>query len=241
MKITIRKNEEEINSLEKWYKYAGPKTKERHWQPGRSALEFARFALSDAFTKFTESLLSYYNISEDYFICEPEALTPFEKGMGSGGPRNHDLLMISKNTVVGIEAKVSESFDKRLKAKRKFGGKNMNTRLNACLDFMHKQCPANAENLHYQLYSATIGTVIEAKKRGLSNAVVLFVVFIGDVAKERDYDKRIKNNNDAFIDFCKTFNLDEHGGCIPGIPGAPSINVVIKKVEVNIDDYNVLY
>lgn len=241
MKITIRKNEEEINSLEKWYKYAGPKAKERHWQPGRSALEFARFALSDAFTKFTESLLSYYNISEDYFICEPEALTPFEKGMGSGGQRNHDLLMISKNTVVGIEAKVSESFDKRIKAKRKFGGKNMNTRLNACLDFMHKQCPANAENLHYQLYSATIGTVIEAKKRGLSNAVVLFVVFIGDVAKERDYDKRIKNNNDAFIDFCKTFNLDEHGGCIPEIPGAPSINVVIKKVEVNIDDYNVLY
>lgn len=241
MKITIRKKEEEIDSLENWYKYASPKANDKHWQPGRSALEFARFALSDDFAKFIEILLSNYNITEDYFICEPEALTPFEKGMGSGGPRNHDLLMISNNTVVGIEAKVSESFDKRIKAKRVAGGENMNTRLNACLDLMHKQCPANAEDLHYQLYSATIGTILEAKKRGLSNAVVLFVVFIGDVAKEQDYDKRIKNNNVAFIDFCKNFNLDEHGGCIPEIPGAPSINVVIKKVEVNIDDYNVLY
>lgn len=241
MKILIRKKEEEIDSLKKWYKYAGPKANDKHWQPDRSALEFARFALSADFTKFTESLLSNYNITEDSFICEPEALTPFEKGMGSGGPRHHDFLMLGKNTVVGIEAKVSESFDKRIKAKRKAGGDNMKTRLNACLDFMHKKWPENAEDLHYQLYSATIGTILEAKKRGLSNAVVLFVVFVGDVAKERYYDKRIKNNNEAFIDFCKAFNLDEHGGCIPEIPGAPSINVVIKKVEVNINDYNVLY
>lgn len=241
MKIIIRKKEEEIDSLEKWYKYAGPKANDKHWQLGRSALEFAKFALSGDFTKFTESLLSNYNIREDSFICEPEALTPFEKGMGSGGPRNHDFLMVGKNTVVGIEAKVSESFDKRIKSKRKAGGDNMKTRLNACLDFMHKKWPENAEDLHYQLYSATIGTILEAKKRGLSNAVVLFVVFVGDVAKERDYDKRIKDNQDAFVEFCKNFNLDEHGGCIQEIPGAPSINVVIKKVEVNISDYNVLY
>lgn len=240
MKITIRKKEE-INSLEHWEELAGPKSKERHWKPGRSAFEFARYALSDKFTEFIENLLSDYNITEDSFMCEPEALTSFGKGMGKGGPRNHDLLMFGKNTVVGIEAKVSESYDKTIKAKRQAGRENMKTRLNACLDFMHEERPANEEKLYYQLYSATIGTVLEAKKRGLSNALVLFVVFVGNVARGRNHDKQIKTNNDAFYEFCKTLNIAEDGRCLSEIPGAPSINVVIKKVEVNIDDYNVLY
>lgn len=235
MKITIRK-EEEINSLERWKELAGPKSKVKHWKRGRSAFEFARYALSDNFTEFIENLLSNYNITEDSFICEPEALTSFEKGMGKVGPRNHDLLMLGKNTVIGIEAKVSESYDKTIKAKRESGGENMKTRVNACLDFMHKERPANEEKLYYQLYSATIGTVLEAKKRGLSNALVLFVVFVGNVAKGRNYDKQIKTNNDAFIEFCKTLNVAEDGGYLSEIPGAPSIKVRIKKVEVNIND-----
>ena len=49
-------------------------------------------------------------IENQNFECYAEA----PKGLGDGfgrGNRHHDLLMTGKNCVIGIEAKVSESFD----------------------------------------------------------------------------------------------------------------------------------
>ena len=188
MKIKISKNVG-ISSLEQWFNIAPPKGEAAQWKPGRSAQEMARFALSDRFPEFINSVLTEYGIKENSFNCEPEAETPFEKGMGTNGPRNHVLLMIGKNTVVGIEAKVSETFDKQIKDKRVGTSENMNTRLDSCLDYIYKERPENAEDLYYQLFSATIGTVIEAKKHNYKNAIALFVVFVGEVAKEPKYGK----------------------------------------------------
>jgi len=236
MKITITKKVR-ITSLEQWFNVAPPKGESSQWKPGRSAQEMARFALSDRFPELIEVVLSEYGIKEDSFVCEPEAETPFEKGMGTSGPRNHDLLMIGKNTVVGIEAKVSESFDKQIKDKRIGASDNMNTRLDKCLEFVYKEQPADVEDLYYQLFSATIGTVIEAKKNHCNNAIAIFIVFVGEVAKENKYEDHVKANNEAFAAFCQTLGLEEKGGRLPELPGAPGVNVWIKKVEVNIGDY----
>lgn len=236
MKITISKIVE-ISRIEQWYNVAPPKGESLQWKPGRSAQEMARFALSNQFPKFIDSVLTEYGIKETSFNCEPEAETPFEKGMGTGGPRNHDLLMIGKNTVIGIEAKVSETFDKQIKDKRNGASENMKRRLNTCLDFIYKDRPTNEDDLYYQLFSATIGTVIEAKRHGFKNAIALFIVFVGDVAKEAYYDEHVKTNNEAFAAFCKTLGLEERGGRLPELPGAPGVNVWIRKVEVNIGNY----
>ena len=236
MKITISKLVE-INSLDQWLKVAPPKGESSQLKEGRSAIELARFALSDKFSKIILKVLEECGLPEDSFVCEPEAKTPFPKGMGSGGPRNHDLLMKGNNTIIGIEAKVSEPFDKKIKDKRNNASNNMNNRLDSCLDFIYQTRPCNAEELYYQLFSATIGTILEAKKNGISNAVSLFITFVGNVSKEKDYDNHIKENNKAFINFCNTFDLDENGGKLPSIPEAPDINCWVKKIVIRIGDY----
>ena len=222
MKITITKKVR-ITSLEQWFNVAPPKGESSQWKPGRSAQEMARFALSDRFSELIECVLSEYGIKEDSFVCEPEA----EK------PRPTE----AQSCFIGIEAKVSESFDKQIKDKRIGASDNMNTRLDKCLEFVYKEQPADVEDLYYQLFSATIGTVIEAKKKHCNNAIALFIVFVGEVAKENKYEDHVKANNEAFAAFCQTLGLEEKGGRLPELPGAPGVNVWIKKVEVNIGDY----
>ena len=234
MKISITKKVE-IDSPTQWFHVAPPEGGTKQWKVGRSAFEMARFALSKEFPEIIKEVLSECGLSETGFTCEPEKTTSFEKSMGTGGPRHHDLLMIGDgDTIIGIEAKVSESFDKRIEEKRKGAKENMNLRLNSCLDYLYETRPKNAERLYYQLLSATIGSIIEAKNLNKHNVISLIIVFEGEVDKEKDYDQHVKDNEDAFKDFCSTFNLDEKGGKLPDIPKAPGINCWIKKIKVNI-------
>ncbi len=241
MKINIRKTTE-IHSLDQWFNVAPPEGGSKQWKVGRSALEMARFALSEEFSTVIDKVLKECGLNEHSFICEPEALTSFEHGMGTGGPRHHDLLMIGSNTVIGIEAKVSESFDRRIGEKRKGASENMNQRLDSCLQYLYNSTPENAGELYYQLFSATIGSIIAAKsqkEKNIKNVISLFVVFVGNVDKEDDYDKRVSDNDEAFKQFCESFGLDENGGKLPEIPKAPEINCWIKKVKVHIGDYSI--
>ena len=241
MKIIIQKKVE-IQTLDQWFNVAPPEGGSKQWKVGRSALEMARFALSKEFPTMIDKVLKECGLKDRSFICEPEALTSFEQGMGTGGPRHHDLLMIGNNTVIGIEAKVSEPFDKRIEDKRKGATDNMKQRLNSCLDYLYKRRPDNAEKMYYQLFSATIGSIIAAKTlkdKDIQNVISLFVIFVDNVDKEEGYDDHVKDNNDAFKVFCESFGLDENGGKLPEIPKAPGINCWIKKVIVHIGDYSV--
>lgn len=237
MKISIRKTVE-IKDLEQWFHVAPPEGGSNQWKVGRSALEMARFALSEEFPCVIDNVIAECGLKESVFNCEPEALTSFEKDMGKGGPRHHDLLMVGNDTLIGIEAKVSEPFDKIIKDKRKEATENMNQRLNSCLDYLYENRPDNSEELYYQLLSATIGSIIEAQRRNMKNVISLFIVFTGNINAEKDYEKHIKENDDAFKEFCGTFKLDETGGKIPSISRAPGINCWIKKIKINIGDYS---
>lgn len=239
MKISIRKTVE-ITDLEQWFHVAPPEGGQKQWKIGRSALEMARFALAKEFQKIIKQVLADCGLKEENFICEPEALTHFEAGMGTGGPRHHDLLMVGDETLIGIEAKVSEPFDKKIEDKRKNATENMNQRLNSCLDYLYESRPENAEKLYYQLFSATVGSIIEARKhKKIKNVISLIIVFIGNIDAEADYEKKVKENDDAFIEFCNTFGLDETGGKLPSIPKAPDVNCWIKKIKVSIGDYSI--
>lgn len=239
MEITIKKNIE-ITSLDQWFLVAPPKGREAQWKNGRSAKELARFATDPSFKDFILKVLEQENIQEQNFTCEPEAETQLKStiDMGINGPRNHDLLMIgSKDCVIGVEAKVSEGFGNNtiLEEWEKADTKNKKEkRIPGLIQFVSNNtfsslddAPDNIKSLMYQLFTATAGTVIEAKNKGKKKALVLVIVFTGNVDKEKGYNDNLKNNEKAFNAFVKAF-FPKGETMIQGVACR------MKKVEVNI-------
>lgn len=242
MEITFKKTVQ-VKNLEQWFNCAPPEGGMKQWKPGRSAMEMARFALSERFPAFISEIAKGIGCKEKHFDCEPEALTPFNKDMGKSGPRHHDLLLVGKNLVIGVEAKVSEPYDSKISEKRKKAesenNNNMICRLDSCLSYLYgTNLPKNVEDLYYQLFSATIGTILAAKNNHKTKALVLFITFTGDVEKERYYNKHIQDNEDAFKAFCNSLGLGDEGGKIPNVPGDPQIECWIKSVKINIGNYS---
>ena len=238
MKYTITKRNQ-IKNISDWFMFAPPKGGDKQWKTGRSAFEMARFATSPEFSNLIEGLLNEVGVKKSQtFNCEPEAETCFPSDrMGTGGPRNHDLLMVSKDCVIGIEAKVSESFDKTIGEKRKDAGDNMNKRLNGAVEYLFgDKVPQNVEELRYQLFSATIGTLEEAKKYNLKTAIVLVLVFTGEVEREKNYEDNISRNNKDFEAFCKAVGVGPDGSV--NVAAAEGIKCYLKKVEVNISKFD---
>ena len=99
-----------ITTVEQWQQFAPPKDKIKHWKDGRSAKSLAQFMTDEHQVKKLENILIELGYDTKGVIsCTPEANTVLP---GNGNGRNHDLLMIGKDFVAGIEAKVSESFGK---------------------------------------------------------------------------------------------------------------------------------
>lgn len=239
MEITIKKNVE-INSVEQWFIVAPPKGKEKQWKNGRSAKELARFATDPSFKEFISSILKQEGLREQDFVCEPEAETELKSAidMGISGPRNHDLLMIgSKDCVIGLEAKVSESFgnntigeewikaDTKNKKEKRIPGLVQFITNNTYTNF--SGVPDRIKSLMYQLFTATVGTIIEAKKRGKKNALVLVLVFTGNVDKESGYNDKMKQNQSDFEAFVQEFF--PNGEAI-----IQNVRCRLRKVEVEI-------
>lgn len=222
--LTIIK-ENHISDLSSWFKYAQPEGGDKQWKDGRSAKEFARYMTASKGSLPAE-LLSYFEkigIKDSYFECLPEHVTSFAGyGIGKGEGRHHDGLLLSSSAVIGIEAKVSEPFDKSLKEKLKKaqdnsdGGKNMKERILGSLALFHKTTPdENVEEIMYQLISATTGTIIEAYEREKSKSVVLVLEFTGDVdlgsseAQIKKEKQQIQDNDSAFQNFLKLLGLSD--------------------------------
>ena len=56
MIIKISSNGKQITSVEEWFDAAPPKGEKTQWKVGRSAMEMARFAVSDDFSKFISTV-----------------------------------------------------------------------------------------------------------------------------------------------------------------------------------------
>lgn len=256
-RLIIEKDGRKISDVNEWFEYGEPKGGSSQWKVGRSAYEFARYMTSNG-GAVPSAIMQYLNtigIQACNFECEPERITPFSKkeirkicsgwDLGSGEGRHHDGLMWSgdKRCVVGIEAKVSEPFDRPIKDKLKAAernhdqGENTRKRILESMRVIKGERVQKPEwleeDLMYQLLSATIGTVIEAKKFHADKAVFLVIEFTGNVCKEKDYDNNVDKNRNDYNNYMTFLGLEQKDDKERFID-IEGVTVWFKKLSINI-------
>ena len=229
MKIKISKNNNIITTVEEWYQFAPPKAKGKHWKDGRSAKSLAQFMTDKNQVKKLEDILVEleYN-TKGVISCTPEANTVLPcKGNG----RNHDLLMIGEDFVVGIEAKVSEPFGEEISTELIEASDNKKGRIDKLANELFG-CKINEVKdgleLRYQLLTGVYGTLLEAENNQKSKALFLVVVFTDDLTSEDE--NAVNRNNDDFKNFCQQIGLSAEGGTIC----KSNVALTIKKVEISL-------
>ena len=229
MKIKISKNNNIITTVEEWYQFAPPKAKGKHWKDGRSAKSLAQFMTDKNQVKKLEDILVELEYDTNGVIsCTPEANTVLPcKGNG----RNHDLLMIGEDFVVGIEAKVSESFGEEISTELIEASDNKKGRIDKLANELFG-CKINEVKdgleLRYQLLTGVYGTLREAEKNKKSKALFLVIVFTDGITREDE--NAVNRNNDDFKNFCQQIGLSAEGGTIC----KSNIALTIKKVEISL-------
>lgn len=202
--------------------------KEKHWKDGRSAKSLAQFMTDKHQIKKLDNILTElgYN-TRGRILCTPEANTTLP---GTGNGRNHDLLMIGKDFVVGIEAKVSESFGNSISKELIGASENKQKRIDTLAkELFGCEINADSEDLKYQLLTGVMGTFFEAIKNSKQNALFLVIVFTDSITS-KDANAVVSNNQD-FEDFCKYIGLSKDGGTIKKL----NVMLTIKKVEISLN------
>lgn len=229
MKIKISKNNNIITTVEEWYQFAPPKAKGKHWKDGRSAKSLAQFMTDKNQVKKLEDILVELKYGTNGVIsCTPEANTVLPcKGNG----RNHDLLMIGEDFVVGIEAKVSEPFGEEISTELIEASDNKKGRIDKLANKLFG-CKINEVKdgleLRYQLLTGVYGTLREAEKNKKSKALFLVIVFTDGLTSEDE--NAVNRNNDDFKNFCQQIGLSAEGGTIC----KSNVALTIKKVEISL-------
>ena len=229
MKIKISKNNNIITTVEEWYQFAPPKAKGKHWKDGRSAKSLAQFMTDKNQVKKLEDILVELKYGTNGVIsCTPEANTVLPcKGNG----RNHDLLMIGEDFVVGIEAKVSEPFGEEISTELIEASDNKKGRIDKLANELFG-CKINEVKdgleLRYQLLTGVYGTLLEAENNKKSKALFLVIVFTDGITREDE--NAVNRNNDDFKNFCQQIVLSAEGGTIC----KSNVALTIKKVEISL-------
>ena len=229
MKIKISKNNNIITTVEEWYQFAPPKAKGKHWKDGRSAKSLAQFMTDKNQVKKLEDILVELEYDTNGVIsCTPEANTVLPcKGNG----RNHDLLMIGEDFVVGIEAKVSEPFGEEISTELIEASDNKKNRIDTLANKLFG-CKINEVKdgleLRYQLLTGVYGTLLEAENNKKSKALFLVIVFTDGLTSEDE--NAVNRNNDDFKNFCQQIGLSAEGGTIC----KSNVALTIKKVEISL-------
>ena len=229
MKIKISKNNNIITTVEEWYQFAPPKAKGKHWKDGRSAKSLAQFMTDKNQVKKLEDILVELKYDTNGVIsCTPEANTVLPcKGNG----RNHDLLMIGEDFVVGIEAKVSEPFGEEISTELIEASDNKKGRIDKLANELFgckiNEIKAGLE-LRYQLLTGVYGTLREAENNKKSKALFLVIVFTDGITREDE--NAVNRNNDDFKNFCQQIVLSAEGGTIC----KSNVALTIKKVEISL-------
>jgi hypothetical protein len=229
---------EEIFDLDGWFEHAPPEKKKRDWKDGYSAKEQAKAWLRSGIPRVPEELWTAVAglVGEvDEIYGRPEHLTSLDRFRG--GPRHHDMLACTRRNgkmvgvvgVVGVEAKACEDFDgtvgdrakaappskKRarcnLLARALFGREVMDGEAGYPLD-------QGLASHGYQLWTATVGTIIEAQKRGVDQAIVVVHQFrphdleaARQAGDTRPWVEALDRNLRAFNSFAAA--IDASGSC----------------------------
>ena len=194
-----------ITDMDSWHRFAPPKDSENQWRCTRSAMELARYItdnLPELPNPIKEALKYAHESPDDNYVWCPEYVTALP---GSGGGRNHDLILFGKDIVVGVEAKADEKFDNTLASWLKNGEKNADKGANRkyrldclCKIIFNKKYSEEHKELRYQLLSALSGTIIEAKKQSKAKALLMVISFN---INNQCHPINIARNNRDFADF----------------------------------------
>jgi hypothetical protein len=215
---------QEIRDLDSWLAHAPPEKGEAQWKDDYSAKEQAKAWLRpghpavpqefwDALAPFAEGVDEIYG--------RPEHTTRLDR---FGRKRQHDLFACARlrgttKLVIGVEAKACEDFDGRV-ADRAAHGPPSNKRarcnlLSRALFGRDVLDEATGEILDpelathgYQLWTAAVGTLIEAQEREVDNVVMVVHQFVprdlhaAKVAGDpRDWTKHLAANEASFENF----------------------------------------
>jgi hypothetical protein len=226
-------DKDEITSLDAWFAHAPPEGGLAQWRDGYSAKEQAkawlrpsRPAVPEEWWQAVGDLLA----ATDEIYSRPEHQTRLDR---YSGPRHHDLLACGRRdgtmtSVIGVEAKACEGFDGTVADRRTAAApSNKRARCNLLARALFGR-PVIEETTGelldeelgshgYQLWTAAVGTLIEAQSRGALDVVLVVHQFrpadsaaarlTGDA---RDWDAALTANTAAISVF--TGALAEAGG-----------------------------
>lgn len=176
-----------------------------------------------------ENLLLNFTSADSEFKWDAEYVTSFEKhGLGKGEGRNHDGMMVNGDIFVGVEGKADESLGNLLGEELENASDNKMTRINGMIEMLFDDEAINHENLRYQLITASTATLLEAKERNLSKALLLVLVF----KKDGSYSElKIERNNADIANFLtetKAEMVNEYWK----IPTKTNIDLFFKKIDI---------
>jgi hypothetical protein len=239
---------EEIVDLDSWFVHAPPEKGLAQWKDGFSAKEQAKSWLRSGRPQMPHELwsaLSALMPDADEVYGRPEHTTRLDKFSRA---RQHDLFACLRRdgvmtTAIGIEAKACEDFDGRVSDRA--GAAAPSKRRARCnllahalfgrevLDEDSGEILDTDLSIHgYQLWTAAVGTIIEAQSRDLPHAVLVVHQFrprdltaaaaIGD---KRDWATALRANADAFATFAKAVEAS----------GATSLETEFVKAGTRLD------
>ena len=220
-----------IIDIDTWFKKCPPMGGIKQWKDGRSAKELARYMTKNypAVPEEVENLLLNFTSADSEFEWDAEYVTSFEKhGLGKGEGRNHDGMMVNGDIFVGVEGKADESLGNLLGEELENASDNKMTRINGMIEMLFDDEAINHENLRYQLITASTATLLEAKERNLSKALLLVLVF----KKDGSYSElKIERNNADIANFLtetKAEMVNEYWK----IPTKTNIDLFFKKIDI---------
>ncbi|MER2529764.1 MAG: hypothetical protein ABTR07_17710 [Candidatus Competibacter denitrificans] len=252
--MSISKNGHPITSLDQWKQYAPPKSA-HHWVDGRSAKEVARAWLAGGGQALPGEIQAALVIHPRFgtvltWDCEPEAKLRFD--CFPGEPRNSDLAVMATDSfgryVLAVEAKADETYGQTVasafEASRKRQIKNQQSngiaRIKRLIRLLFRPCTANepkARELRYQLLTAAAGAIAEAKRQGVSRAILLVHEFVTPGTRDNNH-KRNAADLQKFLHrlsgrpFASLRDGQIYGPFSP--PGEPGIELFVGKAERNL-------
>ena len=230
--VEIKKKGKKVESIEEWKRIAPPKKENEHWKDGRSAKELAKYMMKESgyLPKEIEDILLNIGCSTGNFTGEPEKVTSL---IGSGMGRNHDLLLIKEQEIViGIEAKSDEILGKYIsdELSSKNISQNKINRINELYKLVYGCYPSKIECIRYQLLTATVGTLEEAKGLNISKALLLIITFKKDKFYNNNKVNLNKRDIDVFIQSLQKYSNKHRYN----LPGYNDIDFYIRHIEIKI-------
>ena len=223
--MKFREHSKCIVNVESWKQVKPPKKGDLQWRDGRSAKELAKY-MTNAFPIIPaeiENILQNFVSVNATFDWDAEYVTPLPK---KGEGRNHDAILYNDDILVTVEAKADETLGKLIGEEMQKASINKLSRISMLLEYLFEDGFNQYHNLRYQLLTAAVGTILEAKRKNIDTAVMLVLVFKtnGDITEE----KIASNHKDIENFFAATNAIDENG--LKLIPNKANINLYFKEI-----------